>query len=238
MNLQSSVAIVTGASSGIGKATATALAAQGAHLVLTGRKESELSALAGSLPSAAFLAGDINAPEFPQALIDFAISKFGRFDILVNNAGLMISAGIDDIDLEKMTLMLRTDVEALFRFSYVALRHLKKQNHGYVVNISSIAAYKTAAGIAAYNGAKAAVEAFTDALRLELASTKVGIACIAPGTVATNLYTGWDEKAKDFIFSGGALQAEDIARAIVTVLTQPEHVRIARMLVVPAAQPV
>ena len=238
MDLNGKVALVTGATSGIGKETAKALSNAGAKLVLTGRRESLLKELADELGAAECLAGDITDPSLPERLVALAQEKFGGLDILVNNAGMMLTAGVGEVDIEEVTAMVRVNVEAAFRVAYTALKVMTSKGSGFVVNVSSIAGYKTGPGTAAYNGTKFAVEAFSDALRIELADTGVQVAAIAPGTVATNLYDSWSEQDKEYMFSGGALDAADIARAICFILQQPEHMTVARMLAVPRKQPI
>jgi NADP-dependent 3-hydroxy acid dehydrogenase YdfG len=238
MDLQDAVAIVTGASGGIGEAIARELRKAGAKIVLVARDQAKLDALATELGEAVVVAGDVTDPAMPDRFLAAAIERFGRADILVNNAGMMHVGKIEDIDLDKMVAMVRLNVESLFRASYVFLRHCRPLDRGYLVNISSIAGLKTVATLAAYNGSKAAVEAFTDALRLELAGSGIGVTAIAPGTVETNLYSGWEQGAKDYIFSGGSLVPADIARCVRFAVEQPPHMRVPRMLVVPAAQPV
>lgn len=238
MDLRDTVSIITGASGGIGEATARELRKAGSRLVLVARDKVKLDALAAELGEAVAVAGDVTAADMPEKFIEAAISRFGRADVLVNNAGMMHVGKIEEIDLDKMVAMVRLNVEALFRASYVFLRHCRPLDRGYLVNVSSIAGLKNVATLAAYNGSKAAVEAFSDALRLELAGSGIGVTAIAPGTVETNLYNGWEQGAKDYIFSGGALVPADIARCIRFVVEQPPHMRVSRMLVVPAAQPV
>lgn len=238
MELKNAVAVVTGASGGIGEAVARDLHHAGARLVLTARSADKLERLAADLGGAAVVAGEATDPALPDRLLGTALDTFGRADVLVNNAGMMHVGTVETIDLDKVTQMVRLNVEALFRATYVFLRHFKARDAGYVVNVSSIAGLKTGPTLAAYSGTKYAVEAFTDALRVELAGTGVGMAAVAPGTVDTNLYAGWDAKDKAYIHSGGALQPADIARCVRFILEQPPHVRIPRLLAVPAGQPV
>lgn len=238
MNLQGKVALITGASSGIGKAIAKTLDAAGMKLVLTARSEDELKDVAANLKNAKVYAASLTEAEVPQQLLDFALKAFGQLDVVINNAGLMVVGAIDEVDIDKVALMVRLNVEAVYRVAYTTLRHFKQQNSGFLVNTSSIAGLKTQATYGAYNGTKHAVEAFTDALRMELAETKVKVAAIAPGTVDTGLYDKWSEDDKEEISAGGTLQPEDIARCVRFLLEQPDHVLISRMLAVPTNQPV
>jgi NADP-dependent 3-hydroxy acid dehydrogenase YdfG len=238
MDLKGKVAIITGASGGIGSAVAKELHRAGSSVILTGTDREKLNALAADLAGMAVVAADITDPSVPQTLIETALKIFGRLDIVHNNAGVMRVGPIDTVDVEGLCQMIRINFEALVRLSYAALRHFKGVNSGFLINTSSIAGYKTGPTFGVYDGTKFAVEAFTDALRLELAGTGIRVSAIAPGTVDTGLYAQWDPKTKEYMYSGGALAPDDIARAVRFVLEQPSHVLIPRMLIVPAAQPV
>ncbi len=238
MDLNNKVAIITGASGGIGEAVAKDLDAAGMKLVLTARSQDKLEHLVSSVKNATFLVSEITDVELPQKLVDKAINTFGQLDVVFSNAGVMTVGSIEEVDIEKICEMVRINVESIYRMAYTALRHFKKTGNGFLINTSSISGLKTVPNIGAYCGTKFAVEAFTDSLRMELAGTGIGVSCIEPGTVETGLYNNWDEKNKDFVHSGGALQPEDIARCVRFILEQPSHVLIPRMLAVPANQPV
>ena len=238
MELQNNVAIVTGATGGIGEAIAKTLNDAGMKLVITARSQDKLDQLKSQLQAAEAISGDATDPELPQKLMDRALEVFGRVDVVVNNAGLMDVGKIEEIDIDKICQMVRINVESLYRMSYLALKHFKQTGSGFVLNMSSIAGLKTSAKYPAYCGTKFAVEAFTDSLRMELAGSNIGIACIEPGTVDTGLYDQWSQDQKDAIAAGGMLQPAEIAHYVRFILEQPPHIRIPRLLVVPAAQPV
>ena len=237
MELQDKVVIVTGANSGIGAATARLLDTQGAKLVLTARNREALEKTASELKKAHIVAGDLTDPALPDKVLAEAQSVFGDVDVLINNAGMMIYAPVAEIDIDKMALMIRVNVEATFRMAYAAAKAMVPRKTGFILNTSSQAGYRTTPGIAAYNGSKVAVEFFSDSLRMELAETGVRVAALAPGTVRTALYDDWGDEGKDAAFAGGALDATDIARAILFVLQQPDHMTVARMLALPAKSP-
>jgi NADP-dependent 3-hydroxy acid dehydrogenase YdfG len=238
MDLQNKVAIITGASSGIGKAVAKDLEAAGMSLVLTARSQDKLEQLASNLKHAKVVPGEITDPEMPQKLVDAAIQTFGQLDVVFNNAGVMTVGSIEEVDIEAICQMVRLNVESTYRMAYTALRHFKQSGSGFLVNTSSISGLKTVPQFGAYCGTKFAIEAFTDSLRMELAGTGIGVACIEPGTVDTGLYETWGQENKEFVSSGGLLQPEDIARCVRFILEQPAHVLIPRLLAVPASQPV
>ncbi|MGF1479070.1 MAG: SDR family oxidoreductase [Cyanophyceae cyanobacterium] len=238
MDLQDKVALITGASSGIGKAIADELDKAGMKLILTARSEGKLQDLADSCQNAKVYAASITEPDTAQKLLDFALDSFGQLDVLVNNAGMMSVGAIEEIDIDKICLMARLNVESVYRMAYTVLKHFKKTGSGFLINTSSISGLKTAATYGAYSGTKHAVEAFTDSLRMELAGTGIKVAAIEPGTVDTGLYDSWDEDSESQIKAGGALKPEDIARCVRYVLEQPEDVLVPRLLVVPRNQPV
>lgn len=234
MDIAGKVVVATGASGGIGEAVVRNLRSAGAKLVITARSEDKLRAIADELGETAYIATEVTDPALPQRLLDLAVERFGRADILFNNAGVMHVGSIEETDVEKACEMVRINVEAVFRTALVFLKHFKRQGTGYLINTSSIAGVMIRPNIGAYAGTKHAVEAFTESLQMELAGTGVGVAAIEPGTVATGLYRDWDNRSRDWVNSEGVLAPEDIARAVRFILEQPDHVRIPRMLVLPA----
>lgn len=238
MELKNKVAVVTGASSGIGEAVARKLAKSGVKVLLTARKAEKLQKLADEINGEIVTADLANDEQAANTLFSAAKDRFGRVDILINNAGMMVQGNVDEIDFGKARTMLRLNTEASIMMAMTFAKHFKTAGSGAIINTSSIAGYKTTAGLAVYDASKAAIEAFTDALRLELAGSGVKVAAVAPGTVATSLYDDWENKdAKDMVFAGGALSAENIADVIYFALTQPDNVLISRMLVVPPKMP-
>ena len=232
------VAVITGASSGIGQAVAERLHTEGYRLILSARKSPKLDNVANKVGGNAVpldLAHDENAPE---ALLSAALESYGRVDVLINNAGMMVEGTVDEIDREQVRLMLRLNTEATIMIAMQFARSFKAQRSGHIVNISSVAAYKTGPKLAAYDASKLAVEGFTDALRMELVGTGVNAHAVAPGTVATRLYDDWNAEARDYVFSGGALQPGEIADVVHFLLTRPEGVLIPRILIVPRDLPI
>lgn len=235
--LQSKIAIVTGASSGIGAATARALAEAGASVVLAARRADRLESLArdiggGSVPFAI----DMAEPDAPQALHDFVTDRFGRADILVNNAGILHAAPLDQFDLDQLRPMIALNYEAVVRSSTLFGRSMKAAGSGQIINISSIGANIVAPGVGVYGGLKRALEAFTDCLRIELAGTGVKVGIVAPGTTSTEIFDemksrgqpGWDS----FL---DPMQPQDVAEAVVFMASQSARTNIARMQVFAAA---
>ena len=230
------VIIVTGASSGIGAATVRELAAAGAKLVITARREDRLKELADSLDNVVAKAGDILDPTLAQALIDLAIEKFGKCDAVINNAGFMTAGTVESIDIEYVCQMARVNVEATYRMAYTAARHFKKKGSGHLVNISSVLGTKIRPTAGAYAGTKHAIEALSEDLRIELASQGIKVTCIEPGLVITELHDRFAVHPKDSLGIVDPLSPADVAKTIRYVLEQPAHVSIPRLMVVPSHQ--
>ncbi len=235
MELKDKIMVITGASSGIGMATARRLDRAGVKFVLNARSADKLESLASELSSAAGVTGDMIDPQTPQKILDKAFSEFGRVDILFNNAGVMHIGTIDEVDIETLCRMVRLNFESVVRMSYLVLRHMKKRGSGFLINSSSLAGLKSFPEIGPYCGTKFAVEAFTEALRMELAGTGVKVTAIEPGRTRTELFSHWPEEKK-FKPENGLIEADDIARCIEFILAQPQEVLIPRLLVVPARQ--
>lgn len=240
MDLQNKVAVITGASSGIGAAIATNLDAAGMKLVLTGRSLQKLTSLSSKLQNAVVLPGEITDPALPKQLLEKAIAEFGQLDVVINNAGIMHMMSVEDADIEALCTMIRVNFEAVVRISYTVLPYLKQQGSGFIVNISSISGLKTTPMTGVYDGTKHALEAFTDSLRMELAGSGVGVATVEPGAVATNLYESWRDRGKQGFdeLIPQPLQSDDVARCVQFILEQPNGVIVPRLLVVPATSPV
>lgn len=226
MDLRNKTVIVTGASAGIGEATARELARAGARLMLTARRADKLQALADSLSAAAFPA-DIADPAVPGELLDFALERFGRADVIVNNAAMLLAPTIDTADLEKLSYMTRVNFESMVRSSYIFAKHFKAQGSGAIINVSSIGAHVLPAKFGLYAGLKGAMETFTNSLRVELSGTGVKVGTIAPGSVATDIFDGIKP---DDSWKKDALLPEDIARAIRFMLEQPDRANVVSML--------
>ncbi len=231
-------AIVTGASSGIGSAVARELSAAGMRLLLTARRRDRLEQLAAELGESRVLAADVTDPALPDALLGAAVDAFGGCDVLVNNAGILEIGAVDSIDLDRMCRMVRVNVEAAFRLAYSAVRHFRQAGSGHLVNVSSVLGTKTRPTAGAYAGTKFAVEALSEALRLELAGSGVRVSVVAPGMVMTELHDHLPTHPAEQLGIRKPLQPEEVARSVRYVLEQPEHVHVGRLLVLPFESPV
>ena len=239
------VAIVTGASSGIGAATARSLAGLGAHVVLAARRADRLAALAAELGegpgSAEAVTFDALADGACEALVAETVERHGRLDVLVNNAGVMLLGPAAETDVAEWEHMLLLNTLAPMRLTKAALPHLL-DSRGHVVQLSSIAGRTAMPGAAAYCASKFALNAFSDSLRQELVGRGVRVTMIEPGTVETELRDHITHTAsKDAIGKRAAamhqLQPEDVAAAVVHAVTAPSHVAVAEILLRPSEQP-
>lgn len=236
-SLNGQIAIVTGASSGIGAASARALAQAGATLVVVARRADRLSAMVSELGKGALpFATDMADPNAPQALHDFVLDRFGRADILVNNAGILHAAPLDQFDLDQLRPMIALNYEAVVRTSTLFGRTMKAAGKGQIINISSIGANIIAPGVGVYGGLKRALEAFTDCLRVELAGSGVKVGIVAPGTTSTEIFEDMKSRGQpawdSFI---PPMQAEDIAQTVTFMAQQSERTNMARIQIYAAA---
>lgn len=237
MELQGKVAVITGASSGIGEGVARELAGAGMKLVLTARRKNRLDELASQLTGEVVtVAGDMADESLPQTLIDTAVKKLGSCDVVFNNAGVMIVGKAQEIDVEAMCRMVRVNVEGVFRLAVLAMRHMVGQGRGYLINTSSILGTKVRQTTGAYAGTKYAVEALTEDLRMQAAGTGVRVCALEPGLVETHLQDHFPVHPKDALNIKNLVQPADIARAVRYMLEQPDHVAIPRILVMPSDQ--
>ncbi|MDH3689270.1 MAG: SDR family oxidoreductase [Gammaproteobacteria bacterium] len=233
MNLSGKTAIITGATSGIGKATAKALHHAGVRVVVTGRNEGRVLTVAKELDGASYLVGDIADAEVPKKLIERALTDYGSCEIVINNAGIIHNGPIEKIDIDKVCEMVRINVEAAFRMAYTAVKHFVSMDRGHLINISSVLGTKVRVYTGAYSGTKYAIEALSEALRIELARTPVQVTCIQPGLVMTELHREFPVHPKEPMKIDRPLVPQDIAEAVMFALTRPEHVTIPTLMVLP-----
>ncbi len=232
------VAVVTGASSGIGAATARALTAHGYELVLGARRLDRIEALAGELGGGARAVRlDVSDPASVEAFCD----DVPDCQVLVNNAGGALGADrIEDADETKWLTMYQSNVMGTMRVTKALLPKLIASGDGVVVNIGSVAAFEPYPGGAGYNAAKHALRAITDVLRMEMLGQPLRISEIDPGMVETEFslvrFEGDAERAKAVYEGVTPLTAEDVAECVAFVVTRPSHVDIDRIIVRPRDQ--
>lgn len=243
--LQGKTALVSGASSGIGEATAMALAAEGAAVAIGARRTDRLEALRAKLEGdgAKVLVLDLDVTDEAscRTAVDRTVADLGRLDILVNNAGVMLLGPIVGADTEDWRRMLETNVLGLMYLTHAAVPHLVEQGSGDVVQVSSVAGRVARLGSGVYNASKFAVNAFSESLRQEVTGKGVRVTMVEPGAVATELqshitHAGSKAGIEQWIADMRPLQADDIARAVVYAVTQPPHVSINEILIRPTDQ--
>lgn len=218
-DLTGKIALVTGASSGIGIGIAQALHAQGAHVVLTGRREAELNSVAAGLGQrASVMPADLNDPAAPAALVEAIEAAHGRLDILVNNAGFtrdMLALRMDDAD---WNAVLEVDLNAPFRLARASLRGMMKRRAGRIISIASIVGVTGNAGQANYAAAKAGLIGMSKALAQEVAPRGVTINVVAPGFIATPMTDKLSEEQRSGLLSRVPMKrmgsAKDVASAV------------------------
>jgi NADP-dependent 3-hydroxy acid dehydrogenase YdfG len=240
------VAVVTGASSGIGAATAKALAREGFAVALAARRDERIKELADEITTAGGKAlavpTDVADARAAEGLIKTAKDELGSVDVLVNNAGVMLLGPILGADLEHWQRMVNVNLLGLIYCTHAALPIMQEQGGGHVINVSSVAGRVARMGSGVYNATKWGVGAFSESLRQEGVNYNVRVTIIEPGFVDTELQAHNEipmvvdvlEKSREEI--GKVLEADDIANAIVYAATQPEHVSINEVLVRPTKQ--
>lgn len=221
--------LVTGASSGIGYAIAEYLLSEGHSVTVTARRNNRMATLEG----ATVLSGDLTRPEFQNQLFDSVTDNDAVCDYLFNCAGCIEVGTIEEFDVDRMAAMLRLNIEATFRLTYLFLKKFKQQGHGHVVNISSVMGTKVRPIAGPYSASKFAMEALSEALRMELAGSDIQVSCIEPGLVLTELHNRWKVHPKESMNIKEPLLTSDIVEAVKFIMKQPAHVRIPRMMLLP-----
>jgi clavulanate-9-aldehyde reducatase len=242
--LEGRVAAVTGASSGIGAATALALSRAGAAVAIGARRAERLQALAEQLEAPALVREvDIAAEEEARSFIQTAHEELGGLHILVNNAGVMLLGPVSGADTEEWRRMIDVNLLGLLYCTHAALPLMERGGGGHIVNLSSTAGRSATAGGAVYNMTKFGVHGFSEALRQEALHANVRVTVIAPGHVDTELQghnvnpvvrAGLQRTREEI---GEVLSADDIAQEIVHAVSRPAHVAINEILVRPTRQP-
>jgi NADP-dependent 3-hydroxy acid dehydrogenase YdfG len=234
--------LITGATSGIGKATAIFLASQGARLILCGRRENRLNDLKKELPTEVHtLHFDVRDREAVFDSIAQIPEEFKPIDVLINNAGN--AHGLDDVvgaDLDDWDAMIDGNVKGLMYVTKAILSEMTTRKKGQIINLGSIAGIEVYPKGNAYCASKFAVDAFTQGLRIDLNSFGIRVGAIHPGLVETEFsevrFKGDQEKAAAVYSQLDALQAEDVANTILFMINAPEHVTLADITILPTAQ--
>lgn len=240
------VAVVTGASSGIGEATARALCREGYAVALAARREDKINELCASLSDdggkALAVPTDVSDEDSARKLIETTKAEFGRVDVLVNNAGVMLLGPIGGANTEDWRTMVNVNLLGLMYCTHAAMPVMAEGGGGHIVNLSSVAGRVARFGSGVYNATKWGVGAFSESLRQEALHSNIRVTIIEPGFVETELQAHNQnpavldaiEKNREQI--GQVLTSEDIANAILYAVKQPEHVSINEVLVRPTQQ--
>jgi NADP-dependent 3-hydroxy acid dehydrogenase YdfG len=232
--------MITGASSGIGAATATAFAEHGYPLLLVARRAEPMEAL--ELPNALCESVDVTDRDAVAHAVARAQDSFGPVDLLVNNAGLMPLGQIHDQDPQQWERLFEVNCLAILRLSQLVLPGMMERKRGTIINVSSIAGRYTFANHTAYSGTKYAVHAMTESMRKEYAAHGIRLSVVAPGIVHTDLLSSTsDEAIVDSYVAhrssiGGGLQASTVAQAMRSMYELPQEVNIRELVIAPTSQ--
>ena len=243
-NIKDKVVVITGASSGLGEATARFLSAQGASVVLGARRSDRIQALAAAIAAgggkAIALTTDVTRREQVQKLVDAAVQAYGRIDVMINNAGLMPQSLLERLKVDEWDRMIDVNIKGVLYGIAAALPNMQRQKAGHIINVSSVAGHKVGPGSSVYAATKYAVRALSEGLRQEVKPYNIRTTVISPGAVATELPdTITDEpvgeRIKNF-YADVAIPADSFARAVVFAMSQPDDVDVNEILFRPTRQ--
>ena len=242
-NIDGKIVVITGASSGLGKATAELLSAQGASVVLGARRINLIQSLADELTDrggkALALETDVTQCDQVKKLVDLAVQKFGRIDVMINNAGLMPNSPLERLKIDDWDQMIDVNIKGVLYGIAAALPCMKQQKAGHIINVSSVAGHKIRPGAAVYAATKHAVRALSEGLRQEVKPYNIRTTVISPGAVDTELpnsVTEPDIAASVHKIYEYAIPAEAFARAVVFAMSQPDDVDVNEILFRPTRQ--
>ena len=234
MNLDGAVSIVTGATGGIGGATALALASRGGRIVIAGRRVARLAALAEAIVDrggeATVVDGDISSAATTEAVIDTTIKQFGRVDVLVNSAGYGPPMPLVDLSETVWDATVDGCLKGAYLMTRAVLPAMLAANTGHILQVSSVAGKGVEANRTAYCAAQWGLQGFSLALQAELADTNVRVNVINPASVATDWWTTTDDPQPPPVLDR-MMTADDIADAIVWMLTRPDHLFIGELVI-------
>lgn len=244
-NIEGKIVVITGASSGLGEATARHLSQQGATVVLGARRVQRIEALALELESrgskAMAIQTDVTQSGQVQRLVDAAVAAYGRIDVMINNAGLMPHSPLERLKIADWDRMIDVNIKGVLYGIAAALPHMKQQKSGHFINVSSVAGHKVRPGGAVYAATKHAVLALSEGLRQEVKPYNIRTTVISPGAVATELpdsITEADVAASVRKIYEHAIPADAFARAVAYAMSQPDDVDVNEILFRPTRQEV
>ena len=243
-NIEGKVVVITGASSGLGEASARLLSAEGASVVLGARREDRIKSLAHELTArgakALAVPTDVTRRDDVQKLVEAAVEAHGRVDVMINNAGLMPQAPLERLDVGDWDRMIDVNIKGVLYGIAAALPHMQRQKSGHFVNVSSVAGHKVGPGFAVYAATKHAVRALSEGLRQEVKPYNIRTTVISPGAVATELPNSVTDpdvgaRIRQF-YEEAAIPADSFARAVAFAIGQPEDVDVNEILFRPTRQ--
>lgn len=245
-NISGKVIVITGASSGMGEATARGLAAKGAKVALGARRLDRLEAIVKEIEAAGgeaiAVATDVAKLEDVQKLVETARQKFGRVDVIFNNAGLMPLSPLDSLKIDEWNQMIDVNVKGTLYGIAAVLPVFQEQKSGHVINVSSVYGHKTVATGAVYCATKHAVRSMSEGLRQEVKDYNVRVTVISPGAVDTELTShiteeGLGDEVRGFV-KQIAVPASTMADMVAFAVSQPANVDVNEILFRPTVQPV
>jgi|SRR5690554_5419070 len=243
-NIESKVVVITGASSGLGEASARLLSEQGAKVVLGARRLKRIERLASEIKDggaeAIAVETDVTDQKQVNALVEAAIKQYGRVDVMLNNAGLMPHSPLERLKTDDWDRMIDVNIKGVLYGIAAALPHMQKQKSGHIINVSSVAGHLVTPGGAVYCATKHAVRAISEGLRQEVKPYNIRSTIVSPGAVATELPDSITEKdvsegIHEF-YEKYAIPADSFARVVSFAISQPEEVDINEVLFRPTAQ--
>ena len=242
-NIGGKVVVITGASSGLGEATARHLSGEGAVVVLGARRLGRLTALAQALGAedgrAIAVQTDVTQSEQVRALVDAAVQRFGRIDVMINNAGLMPHSPLDRLKIDDWDRMIDVNIKGVLYGMAAALPYMQKQKSGHFINVSSVAGHKVRPSSAVYAATKHAVLALSEGLRQEVKPYNIRTTVISPGAIDTDLpasVTEPDIAADVRKIYEIAIPADAFARAVAFAISQPDEIDVNEILFRPTRQ--
>lgn len=243
-NIAGKVVVITGASSGLGEATARRLSAAGANVVLGARRVERIQALAAELAKAGgkalALATDVTQAEQVKNLVDAAVKQYGRVDVILNNAGLMPHSPLERLKIADWDRMIDVNLKGVMYGIAAVLPHMIKQKSGHIIFVSSVAGHKVRPGSAVYAATKTGVRVIAEGLRQEVKPHNIRTTVISPGALATELADNITEpdiqKAVRDFTAAHALEADAFARAVVFAMSQPDNMDVNEILFRPTSQ--
>lgn len=225
--LKGKTIIVTGASSGVGEATARLCVAEGANVVLAARSKNELNTLASALGKQAIMVvTDVSSPADCVGLIQAALDSFGHIDVLVNNAGFNSRGAVETVGLDDMERIIEVNLKAPIRLSKLVLPHLLQCGDGAIVNVASLAGRVPLDHEATYSASKFGLRGFSFAMAEELQGTGVKVSVVSPGPIETGFIMNAIEAVPDLVFSQPMSSAEEVAHAIVLSIKDGKRERV------------